>query len=148
MLRSAPTHESPGSMSRRSSVRLPIESLTKALRPVMLPPGRERLATARRGSPIAAMTTGMVLVAFLAANAAGVPARRNQIDVLTDKLLRKLREAIGVAIYRAVFDLEIPPFNIAKRFHSGEKCLVVHGLESRGHGLKHSYAPDLFGCWA
>jgi hypothetical protein len=42
---------------------------------VILPPGRARLATrpVRTGSP-AAMMMGMVVVAFLAASAAGVPS--------------------------------------------------------------------------
>ena len=39
----------------------------------MLPPGRARLATTRSGSPSPAITTGIVLVAFLAARDAGVP---------------------------------------------------------------------------
>jgi hypothetical protein len=43
--------------------------------PVMLPPGRARLATMprRTGSSPVAITTGMVLVAFFAASAATVP---------------------------------------------------------------------------
>src|SRR5215510_9133074 len=57
MLRSAPTHESPGSMSRRSSVRLPIRSLTKALRPVMLPPENVGGAGGTIGSLRAARAT-------------------------------------------------------------------------------------------
>jgi len=42
------------------------EPCNVAFRTAMLP-------TPRRGSPMATMTTGMVLVAFLAANAAGMP---------------------------------------------------------------------------
>ena len=58
------------------STRLAVSSVTKALRPVTLPPGCARLVTTpvSSGSPIAAMTIGIVAVAFLAASTAGVPA--------------------------------------------------------------------------
>jgi len=58
-----------------SSTRLPCSSVTQALSPVMLPPGRASWATTPGpiGSPIAAITIGMLWVAFFAASAAGVP---------------------------------------------------------------------------
>ena len=64
-----------GTSSFNSSRRFWVSSVVKAESPVMLPPGRDRLFTrpASTGSPIAAITIGMVLVAFLAASAPGVP---------------------------------------------------------------------------
>ena len=61
-----------------TSKRLPVSSVTKELSPVTLPPGCARLATIPRpsGSPIAAMTIGIVRVALAAVSAAGVPRVR------------------------------------------------------------------------
>ena len=66
---------SPGTISLISSSRFGANSPTIALSPVIFPAGRERLVTrpVPRGSPLAAITTGTVEVAFLAAFAAGVP---------------------------------------------------------------------------
>ena len=64
-----------GTASLSTSSLLVISSDAKLESPVTLPPGRARLATrpAPTGSPAFVITMGMVVVAFLAANAAGVP---------------------------------------------------------------------------
>ena len=62
-----------GTSSRSSSTRFTSKSLVRLLSPVTFPPGCERLVTTVSGSPIDAMTTGILRVAFLAATAAGVP---------------------------------------------------------------------------
>ena len=70
-----PTRERCGSKSFSSSSRLPSKSTFCAAKPVMLPSGRARLDTipTLTGSPMAPITTGIVVVACFAANAAGVP---------------------------------------------------------------------------
>src|SRR5262245_60966034 len=68
-----PTRVRPGTISLISSACLLGRSISNELKPVRLPPGRARLRTTSRGSATAAMTTGIVLVASLAATAAGVP---------------------------------------------------------------------------
>ena len=70
-----PTVEMDGKVYLSNSIRLPDSSVTNALRPVTLPPGRASEATTPTpgGSPMAAMTMGMVVVAAFAARAAGVP---------------------------------------------------------------------------
>jgi len=60
MLRRAAIPEVVGAISLRSSMRLASKSETTPLSPVMFPPGRARLSTARSGSPSDAMTTGIV----------------------------------------------------------------------------------------
>ena len=62
-----------------------------------LPPGRARLATkpAPTGSPAFVITMGMVVVAFFAANAAGHPCDHDQIDLKTNQVRRKLRQALS-----------------------------------------------------
>jgi hypothetical protein len=57
-----------------TSMRFPVRSGFINARPVMLPPGRTRLSTTPppTGSALAAMTTGIVFVAFFTAKAAGV----------------------------------------------------------------------------
>src|SRR5262249_14579622 len=71
-LASTATRAAAGTNSRNSSNRLACNSLRKKLMPVALPPGRARLATRPNwtGSPATAKTTGMVVVAALAAKAA------------------------------------------------------------------------------
>ena len=73
--RRSPTRASLGTASLSISSLLVFSSGAKLESPVTLPPGRARLATkpAPTGSPAFAITMGMVVVALLAANAAGVP---------------------------------------------------------------------------
>ena len=73
--RRSPTRASLGTASLSISSLLVFSSVAKLESPVTLPPGRARLATrpAPTGSPAFAITMGMVVVAFFAANAAGVP---------------------------------------------------------------------------
>src|SRR5262249_15128247 len=64
-----------GIASRRSSSRLPPRSGLSTVLPVMLLPGRARLATkpVRTASPTPIITMGIVVVAALAASVGGVP---------------------------------------------------------------------------
>ena len=73
--RRSPTRASLGTASLSTSSLLVFSSGDKLDSPVTLPPGRARLATkpAPTGSPAFVITMGMVVVALLAANAAGVP---------------------------------------------------------------------------
>ena len=75
MLSSAPIRFMPGTSSLSSSMRFWVSWVTKALKPVTLPPGRARLSTMPDsiGSPIAAITMGRPPAARLAASAGGVP---------------------------------------------------------------------------
>ena len=74
-LTSTATRVAAGTSSRSSSSRFAANSPLKKLMPVRLPPGRARLATrpSLTGSSPTAKTMGIVVVAALAANAAGVP---------------------------------------------------------------------------
>src|SRR5262245_29572660 len=74
-LTSTPTRLAVGSNSRRSSSRFAANSVLKKLTPVRLPPGRARLATrpSLAGSSPTRNTIGIVVVAALAAKAAGRP---------------------------------------------------------------------------
>ena len=73
--RRSPTRASLGTASLSISSLLEFSSVAKLEFPVTLPPGRARLATkpAPTGSPLLAITIGIVAVAFLAANAGGGP---------------------------------------------------------------------------
>ena len=70
----AATRRAVGSSSRVSSTTLPMTSAAPPARPVILPPGRARLATRplATGSPTCPITIGISLVACFAAKAAGV----------------------------------------------------------------------------
>ena len=68
--------ERPGTMALSNSTRLPARSGETLVSPVMLPPGRARLATSPlpTGSPTDVNTIGIVALACFAARVAGVPA--------------------------------------------------------------------------
>ena len=70
----SPTRASFGTASLSTSSLFVFSCVDKLENPVILPPGRARLATkpAATGSPAFAITMGMVVVAFFAANAGGV----------------------------------------------------------------------------
>jgi hypothetical protein len=70
----SPTRASLGTASLSISSLFVLSSNDKLESPVTLPPGRARFATnpAATGSPLLVITMGMVVVAFLAANAGGV----------------------------------------------------------------------------
>src|SRR5262245_46654292 len=72
-LTSTATRAALGTRSRKSPSRLVATSATKKLIPVALPPGRARLATRPNltGSSPTPKTIGIVVVAALAASAAG-----------------------------------------------------------------------------
>ncbi len=75
MLNAAATRVILGIASLRISRRLPLNSRANTERPVMLAPGREKLATnpSATKSPPDASTIGIVDVAFFAASPPGVP---------------------------------------------------------------------------
>src|SRR5262249_61679380 len=74
-LTSTATRAAAGTTPRRISNRLAASSPARKLIPVMLPPGRARLATRPNltGSSATRKATGMVVVAALAANDEGIP---------------------------------------------------------------------------
>ena len=74
----------PGTASFSISSRLPASCGEKKDKPVMLPPGRARLAArpSCTGSPTAAKTIGIVVVARFAASAASVPPAVTMISTL------------------------------------------------------------------
>ena len=69
--RRSPTRASLGTASLSISSLFVASSNVKLVKPVTFPPGRARLATkpSPTGSPAFAITMGMVVVAFFAANA-------------------------------------------------------------------------------
>ena len=57
---------------------------------------------------------GMVVVAFFAANAAGVPCDHDQINLKTNQVRRKLRQALMLLLGKPVLDGDIFSLNPAK----------------------------------
>ncbi len=107
--RRSPTRASLGTASLSISSLLVFSSGAKLENPVTLPPGRARLATrpAPTGSAAVAITMGMVVVAFLAANAACRPCDHDQINLKTNQVRRKLRQALRLFLGKPVLDGEI-----------------------------------------
>ena len=89
-----------GTSSFSSSTRFACSSVVTPLSPVTFTPGCARLVTTpfAIGSPSPDNTIGIVVVAFLAAKAAGVPLCKNQIDVLLDKFSCQVLEPLGAPI--------------------------------------------------
>ena len=93
-------------------------STAMKLIPVMLPPGRPRLATrpASTGSPPPINTIGIVEVASFAAREThniAAPARRDYVDVAADEVGGQGGQAIIPAFGRTVFDCHVLAFDIA-----------------------------------
>ena len=117
--RRSPTRASLGTASLSISSLLVFSSALNSTSPVTLPPGRARLATkpAPTGSPAFVITMGMVVVAFFAANADGVPADHDQINLKTNQVRRKLRQALRLLLGKSVLDgdiLSLDPSKLAQ----------------------------------
>jgi len=130
MLLRKPTRETAGKTSFSSSTRLPLSSLVKALKPVTLPPGCARLATTPTpsGSPIAAMTTGMVVVACLAASAAGVPRVMMTSTGKRTSSAASAAKAFGAAVSGAVLDGYALPFDVAECAQPATERIEIGGI--------------------
>ena len=72
--------------------------------PVMFPPGRARLSTSPTaiGSDTLKKTMGIVLVAFLAARAAGVVTSSEHVNLETDQFFCQRREPVKFIISVAI----------------------------------------------
>ena len=114
--RRSPTRASLGTASLSISSLLVFSSGAKLESPVTLPPGRARLATkpAPTGSPALAITMGMVVVAFFAANAGWRPCDHDQINLKTNQVRRKLRQALSLLLGKPVLDGDILSLNPSK----------------------------------
>ena len=93
-----------GTSSRSSSSRFAISGEVKNVTPVIFPPGQSSSATSPgvMGSPPIAHTIGIVVVAALAANAAGVPLNGGDCRHLTaHQVGRQCRQTFVVSISKA-----------------------------------------------
>ena len=94
-----------------------------------LPPGRLRLATrpSLTGSPPPANTIGTVVVAALAASAAGVFADDHG-HRLANKIRHECWQSIRVIVSRTVFDRDVLPL---------DKACFLQTLAECGHPVRH-----------
>ena len=114
--RRSPTRASLGTASLSISSLLVFSSVAKLESPVTLPPGRARLATkpAPTGSAALVITMGMVVVAFFAANAGWLSCDHDQINLKTNQVRRKLRQALILLLGKPVLDGDIFSLNPSK----------------------------------
>ena len=114
-LTSTATRVAAGTSSRRSSSRFAVNSPLKKLIPVTLPPGRARLATrpSLTGSSPTTKTMGIVVVAALAASAAGVADGGDHGDLPANQIGRQRRQPIELIFGPAVFDRHVLALDIA-----------------------------------
>ena len=113
-----------GTSSRRSSSRFAVNSPLKKLMPVALPPGRARLATrpSLTGSSVTGKTMGIVVVAALAANAAGTAGRDDHGDLSANQIGCQRRQSIELILGPAVFDRHVLALDIAGVLQALAKC--------------------------
>src|SRR5512147_1906033 len=94
------TRETPGTTSLRRSNRFALSSGESWLRPVMLPPGRDRLAA----NPIATVSSGL-------------NHRRahcnDDVRVQADQLVHDLRDSIGPFLHRSKLKDEVLSLHVA-----------------------------------
>src|SRR4051794_28100863 len=130
-----------GTSSFISSTRFAARSFAKVLRPVTFPPGRDKLATTRSGSPSANITMGISPVAALAARVARRPPRQNQIDLELHQLGSERREALGATVTMTVFDGEITPLDVSELAHAAQENAEIFRVRGRGPDLQNANPP-------
>ena len=111
-----PTRASLGAASLRISNLLVFSSDAKLDSPVTLPPGRARLETkpARTGSPAFVITMGMFVVAFLAADVAGVPEVTIRSTLSRTKSDASSGKRSSFSLCESILDGDVLSFNPAK----------------------------------
>src|SRR5262249_8637915 len=112
---SAPTVVIPGFTSRNSPMRFASITAFKLLTPVILPPGRLRLATnpPTTGSPMNTATIGVVLVAVDATFAVMSPPTDTSTVCCGQKITSLPGQALVMTVCPAVVDGDILPFDYA-----------------------------------
>ena len=148
--RRSPTRASLGTASLSISSLFVFSSGDKPEIPVTLPPGRARLATrpAPTGSAAFVITMGMVVVAFFAANAARVRCGHDQINLKTNQVRRKLRQALTLLLGKPVLDGEILSLNPAKLAQLLPERLQEDRATRSSACIQETYAEDFPGCCA
>src|SRR5262249_7324176 len=144
ILKRPATRVIPGIISFISSTRFGASSVAKELNPVTLPPGRARLATApvTSGSPIAAITIGITVVACFAARTRRCSSGHDRVDFETNQLGRQIREAFGAPVRRVVFDEQVLSLDIAELAEALLERRKIGCVERPRDCLQHPYAPD------
>ena|SRR6516162_6910910 len=108
--------EIPGSSLRSMSSRFALSSGAISELPVMFPPGRAKLATkpTPTGSLLAPRTMGIVVLACLAANPAGVPIVTMTSTRCCRQVCRKFLQSLSVSFGWPALDYEVLPFHITE----------------------------------
>jgi hypothetical protein len=103
-----------GSSSCSSSSRFGATSTFNWVTPVMLPPGRLRLATSPSliGSPPVSKTIGITAVAALAASAAGGADSGDDAHLSPHEIGRPLRQPLVSVLCPPVFDLDVAALDV------------------------------------
>ena len=132
-----------GTSSRNISSRFAISRLLKKVTPVMVPPGRFKLATrpSSTGSVPSVNTIGMVVPVFLASIAALVPPRRDEHrDPAADQVGQQRRKLIELAAGPALLDPQVLALDVTcffeplkKRGHVGGPWLRRDGAQDADH---------------
>ena len=128
------TRESSGTISFRSSSRFPFISGERVDNPVMLPPGRARLAHESRlptGSASLVMTMGIVVVASLAARCSSRTSRHDNLNVETHQLGRERGEAMEFSLCKSPLYDDVFPLHVCKLPQALPECLGA-GYPIRG----------------
>src|SRR5262245_34642464 len=105
-----------GSVSFNNSSRLAYSSGACVVSPVMLPPGRARLATSpvRTGSCTSIMTTGVVGKASLCGEALDITGRDDDIDSAPAEVLDEFLDTFVAPAREAALDGDGPAFDVAE----------------------------------
>jgi hypothetical protein len=108
------------------------------VKPVTLPPGRERLATSpvATGSPADAITIGIVRCRVLRRLDRWREFRNDDTDLEPDELRRQCVDAVGPSLGRSPFDNDVLPFYVPVV----SKALAELLLSDRCHHHEHQHA--------
>src|SRR5438445_683140 len=127
------TRLTPGTACLSCSRHLPTKSGPRVDDPVTLPPGRARLVTSPlvTGSPTAMKTMGRVLVACLAARAAGVPGATRTSTLSATSSAATAGEPLELPLGRSVFDHEVAALDVTEVTQSLKEGLSQVGVTGR-----------------
>jgi hypothetical protein len=122
---------------------LPPISGSKLLKPVMLSPGSDRLATkpSPTGSETTAKTIGMVVGGALERRDHGRAVGHDHVGLRCDQLRRMARDTVGIAAAPAVFEADISPIDPPQALHPlAERRdaplrfdVALRGADQKGH---------------
>src|SRR5262245_41790110 len=131
-----------GETSLRNSSHLPPIDASRLTKPVMLPPGRARLATnpLPTGSETTTKTMGRVLASRATAAVTGVACATDQFGSCVDELFRQPLHTVHIGGREAVVDPDVAALDPSQLLEAAFECIQERGCLPVILGRAHEHA--------